>query len=479
MKRESSRPAEPGAPSRDEGDPEPTTTFRQSDAVVEGMPRLWSAGLLRGSVQPRWLAKSRLPRAAISLLVGDEGIGKSLLWVWIVAAVTRGRAVDEFGIPERPPGEVILICTEDDWSTTVRPRLEVADADLNLIRVICTDDDGSGAPTFPRDLYLIREADPQPVLIVVDAWLDTVPLGLSVRDPQQARQALHPWHELATGTDAAVLLVTHTNRVASADPREKYGATGELRKKARMTLFAQADENGHLVVGPEKANTASAVQASVFRITAIQHFIATEDGDGTVPLLQYLGASDRTARQHLADSVEENAPSGTASPAQRFIRDFLRQEGGEAATADVLKAGKDAGFGEQELKDARRRSRRPRVTSRKSNFGDGWVWAIDGLAEGGNATQGGQGGGANAMRREAPPSPPSPPSTASSTVAAVPPGGVRPTTPGQTERVQRALEAAQAARAATDTCPKCGQPARTGHEELHNACRGPGADSAA
>ena len=169
-----------------------------------------------------------------------------------------------------------MVVTEDDWSTTVRPRLEVAEADLAMVRVICTEDDGSGAPVFPRDLHLITEADPVPDLVVVDAWLDTVPSNLSVKDPQQARQALHPWKELATTTEAAVLLLTHTNRVASANARDRYGATGELRKKARMTLYAQRDANGHLVVGPEKANGASPVVASSFSIKGVHYFSPTK-----------------------------------------------------------------------------------------------------------------------------------------------------------------------------------------------------------
>ena len=240
--------------------------------AVEGMPKLWNATDLKPAAQPRWLARGRLPRGAISLLVGDEGIGKSLLWVWIVAAVTTGQELPEFGIPARDPAKVIVVCTEDDWPTTVRPRLEVAGADLDMVQVICTEDDGSGAPTFPRDLFLITEADPVPALIVVDAWLDTVPAVLSVRDPQQARQALHPWKEVATLTDAAALLLCHTNRVASANARDRYGATGELRKKARMTLYAQSDDDGRLVVGPEKMNTAAPIPASTFTITSVQHF---------------------------------------------------------------------------------------------------------------------------------------------------------------------------------------------------------------
>src|SRR5699024_5450914 len=51
-------------------------------------PKLWRATDLRGAAQMRWLASRRIPRAAVSLLVGDEGIGKSLLWVLLVAAIT-------------------------------------------------------------------------------------------------------------------------------------------------------------------------------------------------------------------------------------------------------------------------------------------------------------------------------------------------------------------------------------------------------
>ncbi len=190
--------------------------------------RLFRARDLTAAEQPRWLAKGGIPRASVSLLVGDEGIGKSLLWVWVAAAVTTGKPLPEFGIPAREPGRVRLVITEDVWSQTVLPRLEVAGADLDMVDVICEDEDGSGAPVFPDDMEYVT-AEPRPVLVVVDAWLDTVPAKLSVRDPQQARQALHPWKEAATTTDAAVLLLTHTNawpRPTPATSTERPGNFG-------------------------------------------------------------------------------------------------------------------------------------------------------------------------------------------------------------------------------------------------------------
>lgn len=336
---------------------------------VEGMPRLWRATDLKAAAQPRWLAKGRLPRGAISLLVGDEGIGKSLLWVWIVSAITTGKPLPEFGIPPRDPLPVIVVATEDDWSTTVRPRLEVAGADLDLVSVICTEPDGSGAPVFPRDLFLIMEADPAPSLVVVDAWLDTVAGGISVRDPQQARQALHPWKEVANVTDAAVLLLCHTNRSVSANVRDRYGATGELRKKARMTLYAQSDAAGRLLVGPEKMNTAAPIPASTFTISAVTHFPPREDNDGTVPRLVYVADSDRTAREHLADSMK----SADADGIDAWLTEFLNTGPKKTRKAtEVYSAADAAGYSKDQAKRAKKALGVDAVKD-----GDGpWLWQL-------------------------------------------------------------------------------------------------------
>ncbi|MDR3654727.1 MAG: AAA family ATPase [Mycobacterium sp.] len=341
--------------------------------ITDGRPRRWKAADLKPAAQPRWLAKNRIPRAAPSLLIGDEGLGKSLLWVWLVAAVSTGAELPGFGIPARAPGRVIIAAiTEDDWCSVVRPRLEVAGADLSMIDVICVDDDGSGAPVYPRDMHLISQADPKPDLVIVDAWLDTVPAALSVRDPQQARQALHPWKEIATLTDAAVLLLCHTNRVSTANARDKYGATGELRKKARMTLFAQADDDGNLTVGPEKMNTAAPIPASKFTITTVQHFEPTEDHDGAVPLLTYLGESTQTAREQLADNYAADHSAGAgADDVVAWLATYLAA--GPRWAKDTHNAGERAGFSQRKRYAAKKRLS---VEATRAD-GDGpWFWRL-------------------------------------------------------------------------------------------------------
>jgi hypothetical protein len=346
---------------------------RAQSAAAEPQPRLWKATDMRGAAPVRWLARNRVPRGAVNLLIGDEGIGKSLFWVYLAAAVTTGGMRMELGIPQRDPAHVLVVATEDDWSTTVRPRLEVAGADLNMMHVICVEADGSGAPVFPDDLGLIYSADPAPALVVVDAWLDTVPAKLSVKDPQQARQALHPFREVATVTDAAVQLLTHTNRVASPNARDRYGITGELRKKVRMSLWAQRNEEGHLLVGPEKTNmTVTGIPASTFKIEKVQFFAPTNDNDGTVPKLVYVGESDRTATDFIVEAYHERKGANSSDDAVAWLADCL--SAGPRWSHELYNAAEEAGYSADQAKRAKKKLR---VESGKDGLGQ-WFWKLPG-----------------------------------------------------------------------------------------------------
>jgi hypothetical protein len=310
---------------------------RRDDQPEDKGPKVWAALELQPAAQPRWLAANRLPRAAVSLLIGDEGIGKSLLWVLVVAHITRGTAFPGFGIPARDPGRVMLVTTEDDWSTAVRPRLEVAGADLSMISVICWEKDGSGAPSFPKDLPLIRHADPKPDLVIVDCWLDTVPAALSVRDPQEARLALHPWKDVATTTDAAIWLLAHSNRVGTGSMRDRYGATYVLRQKARMTIYAMEDDDGALLAGPDKTNGAITTVASRFTLTPILKFEPNLEHDGTVPLLEYKEFSELRIREHVEAAAAHNGTThGDSSDAIAWLA--LQLAGGPRWSADIKTA---------------------------------------------------------------------------------------------------------------------------------------------
>jgi putative DNA primase/helicase len=129
--------------------------------ALEG-PR--DAGLTLAQTASRgvdWLWPGRIAAGRVTLLVGDPGLGKSLLALDVAARVTNaqpwpdappdlnapGPSPSALPLPPSPsqlapsasqlgpssPSSVLLLCAEDDIADTIRPRLEALGADLRRI----------------------------------------------------------------------------------------------------------------------------------------------------------------------------------------------------------------------------------------------------------------------------------------------------------------------------------------------------------
>lgn len=307
----------------------------------------------------RWrLAPGYLAAGKVNLLVGAEGIGKSLWTIQAMASVTSGKPWGPFTIAD-DPSQVILIATEDGWSDTVRPRLEVAGADLDLVYPFSVGEDGTGTPVFPHDMDALNSACDQrgviPSLVVVDAWIDTVYGGLDVKSPQKARAAVAPWKEFADRTGAAVLLVTHTNRGEHQNLRNTYGLSGALRQSARSTLYATEDpDTGALLVGPDKSNLAAGRSvAQRFERMSIPKFIPSDDNDGTVPLLSHLGSDGRTIAEAVAAQNAETKPERKTENIDAWLRTTLAT--GAITLTGLKELADESGYSADQLRRSRDR----------------------------------------------------------------------------------------------------------------------------
>lgn len=312
-----------------------------------------------------WLGVGWIPLRELTVVVGEEGIGKSMSWVLIAAHVTTGTAFAPFKIPAREPADVLLIITEDS-AAEVAARLELAGADMSRILWYSIDEDGTGSPVFGSDLTgdfakldeYLAGADQRPALVVVDAWLDTVASGLNVRDTQQARAALHPWKTLASRHDFAALLVTHTNRLDTTSTRDMMGGTGALRQKARMVLFAARPKDAEepvLFIGPDKSNTTGLVNAVRFHVQAEQVREQTDDDPGTAARLARANYTTATIRDHISEwkqrELEANRAPTKAEEAQQVVLDFMAGRT-EAPARELKEHLRGAGFGQRAAEDA-------------------------------------------------------------------------------------------------------------------------------
>ncbi len=334
-----------------------TIQLRRASDMAESKPVAWR------------LAPGYLAAGKVNLLVGAEGIGKSLWAIRAITSVTTGESWGPFTISS-DPADAILIATEDGWEDTIRPRLEVAGADLDRVHVLCADEDGTGTATFPEDMPALWKFEVAPSLVVVDAWIDTVPGGLQVKDAQKARRAVGPWKDYAAKTGAAALLVTHTNRLESQDIRNTYGLSGALRQVARSTMYAleDPDTNG-LLVGPDKSNLGAKGVAHRFIKTPVQHFARTEASDGTVAPLESIGSDDKSIQDMLAEQVDAARQVPKTQGIDLWLKAML--SGGPMPSADLEAKAHAEGYSPDQLRGAG-----DRLGAKRTKEGKKWMTSL-------------------------------------------------------------------------------------------------------
>jgi len=329
-------------------------------------------------VQPErvsWLWPGRIPAGKLVTLDGDPSLGKSTLSLAFAAIVTTGGTWPD-NSPCNFPGDVILLSAEDGLADTVRPRLDAAGADVTRVHAVqgVTLPDGTLRPPTLADVdelhRLVTETGAR--LLVVDVLMAYLPSGTDSHKDQDIRRVLSRLSALADATGCTVLLLRHLNKAKGGDPMYRGGGSigivGAVR--AGMLVAKDPDDEDLRVLACTKSNLARDPGALTYRLT---------DADALgVARVEWIGTSNHDARALLADRGDDDDEPG-GNPAAAFIFDYLMRDnvGGEAPAGDVLKAGKAAGFSDNDLKHARSRARRPRIASRKAGMGGGWVWAID------------------------------------------------------------------------------------------------------
>ena len=182
-------------------------------------------------VQPRtstWLEPGILPDDDLVVLIGEEGIGKGLFSVDVIARVTRAGHT------------VLIIATEDHFETVLRPRLDIAGADVSRCIFMAEDSDTlQGQPHLPHDVpeveAVIKEYGIR--LVYIDPWVSSVSGGLRLWDTLDARRAIDPLLSMARRMHCSVLAVAHPNR-GEGDLRARVGLSAVLRQAAQLLLFA-------------------------------------------------------------------------------------------------------------------------------------------------------------------------------------------------------------------------------------------------
>ncbi|MBM4034674.1 MAG: AAA family ATPase [Planctomycetes bacterium] len=296
-----------------------------------------------------WLWPGKLPIGKLSLVVGDPGMGKSLLMLDLAARLSTKQEWPDKQENSWPESATLLITAEDDIADTVRPRFEAAGGNAELCHTLkgLMHDGVFLRFVMPSDLGHLRLllAKLREVrLVVIDPLLAFIRGGGSGGN-SALRVVAATLQDIAREMKVAVVGVSHLSKAPSASLVQRVAGGAALVGAARAVwcLWPHPEEPKRTLFVPLKCNLSASGNAYAYRIVE-------SDVMGKVPVVLWEAEPAELAL----------APTGAGGPAASpavlecaaWVRRFLGD--GPRPAAEMVKAAKADGFSASVVKKARR-----------------------------------------------------------------------------------------------------------------------------
>lgn len=311
-----------------------------------------------------WHDDGFLPVGQLAILQGHGGVSKGTLACAWTAELTRARRF------------VLLIASEDDYETMLKPRLVAAGADLAFLR--CIDfrrGNEEDAIRIPDDLAELRRVieETGAALVVIDPLLTHLAGTVDAYRDHEVKRALRPLAKLANATGCTILGVHHFTKDTSRGARHSGQASAAFGNTARIVLAMAVDPETDLRVlevvkcniGPEGLRRA--VRVELVHVPGLAK---------PIPRTTFAGAAERTVDELLA-LARQTQPRVSREKVQDVILHELTSEPKtrkqlDDACRDELGVSADTVYksGLEPLKKA------GEIKASKDGFKGGWMWSL-------------------------------------------------------------------------------------------------------
>lgn len=290
-------------------------------------------------------ADKYVPLGTATIFSGRGGVGKTTFALDYAAKVSSGRLPGKY---EGKPQNVLIASHEDDPGKQLKPRLQAADMDERFIHLVSKGsyDPNQPPPSMPKlnrphDMEQIRQLVEyfRPALLIIDPL--TSGMDGDLHKVQDVRQSLDPLTALAREFNMAIIALTHTNKGGGA-ASDRMSGSHAFRDAARsVLLFALDEDNGATIVTLNKSNYANHTSTS-FKYRLVSVDVPTDDFQFTeVAKIELLGASEISVDELW--HREQNG-RGDYTETQAWLRDYLIEIGGSAASSTIRKASERDGY---------------------------------------------------------------------------------------------------------------------------------------
>jgi hypothetical protein len=334
--------------------------------------------------------EGRLARGKHTCVGGEPGGGKSQVSIKIAATVSTA-GLWPCGEGRAPLGNVLILNAEDGTADTIRPRLEVAGADLDRVHIIdpLITQDGKGRSIFnlQADLNLLERKINEigdVALVIIDPVSSYMGSADSHKNAE-VRGVLEPISKMAERERVAIFSITHFSKAnAASTTKALHRFIGSIAfvgaPRAAFAVIEDADDEGRMLFLHAKNNMAKAPQGLAFRLAQTML-------DGLSRPVSYVvwenAPVSKTANQALkADNGGE--PTAT-DDAEHFLKAVLAN--GPVKVLDLEKEARDAGLLREDQSISHSKPFRSARTTlgidpRKLGMDGGWVWELPKMPSG-------------------------------------------------------------------------------------------------
>ena len=287
------------------------------------------------SLEVSWLWFPYIAIGKLTILEGEEGIGKSWLCYAIAAGVSVGKL---FNDEDFEPYNVLLLSAEDGLGDTIRPRLENLDANINRVFAI------PNTFVFDEKVFLMLQAkicETNAKLVIIDPLFAYVGGNIDINQANKCRAITKKLTEIAEKTECAIVAVRHIGKAkGKGDARSAGLGSIDIRAAARSVLLVgkDPDDESRRAIFQTKNNLAKPGKPIGYEIKNDK--------------FRWTGETNLTLERVLS------LPSGDSNRAEQsevveFLREVLKD--GERPAKEVAEEASELGFTVQNLKTARQK----------------------------------------------------------------------------------------------------------------------------
>ena len=274
-----------------------------------------------------WLIQDWVPEGQICVIAADGGVGKTTLWVHIVAAYSSGRRCI-LDPPEvtREPMKIAFLTTEDSVRKKLLKKLRRAGANMANIYTMDMAADRNGALRnlkfgSPEMETFIRHV--RPALCVFDPLQGFIPATINMGSRNAMRDCMAPLIALGEEVGMTSLVICHTNKRKGAYGRDRIADSADIWDIARSVIMVgYTDEQDTRYLSNEKNNYTQLRKTILFTI----------DEDGQV---SKVGNTWKRDREYMLEAVTAKSAPKRAD-CKEYILHELQEADGRYISSDEL-----------------------------------------------------------------------------------------------------------------------------------------------